>query len=92
MMEVEDQGNSHPLNQKRKRALFKKRAPTTSSSSQNVVTSSAGSKYRKYSVTPHPNGVKPLGNIYFDNRGNCRDTGLGNLAVLLDEIIIFILE
>ena len=35
----------------------------------------------------HPYGVSPLGNLYLDGRGTCRDRGLGRLHVLNDTLV-----
>ncbi|CAH2073842.1 unnamed protein product [Thlaspi arvense] len=43
--------------------------------------------------TSREHGVQPLGNLYFINRGavNERNTGLGNLQILTDELVLDIL-
>lgn len=43
--------------------------------------------------TSAKHGVQPLGNLYFVNKGavNARNTGLGNLQVLTDELVLDIL-
>ncbi|CAN8298428.1 unnamed protein product [Cochlearia groenlandica] len=47
----------------------------------------------KTTSTTREHGVQPLGNLYFVNRGavNVRNTGLGNLHTLTDELVIDIL-
>ncbi|PRP78260.1 hypothetical protein PROFUN_13870 [Planoprotostelium fungivorum] len=61
------------------------------SSTKGAIESS--NKYRKYDVPPHPNGVRPLGNIWLsDNLYNYRDESLGDFAPLIDQIILAMLE
>ena len=46
-----------------------------------------------YSVKPHPNNVKPMGNIYFEKPTyNVRAYGLGEFRVLEDEFIVDIMK
>lgn len=61
--------------------------------SQHDTTSSKRTK--RYTATlerSHPLDIKPIGNLFLANERivNVRDTGLGNLAVLDDEIVISI--
>lgn len=63
----------------------KKRAPSRGGGDRSL-------RERMYYVAPHPNGVKPLGNLYFDDRGiNIRNEGVGSLQILEDELILAIL-
>ncbi|KAL0316038.1 UNVERIFIED_CONTAM: F-box protein [Sesamum radiatum] len=46
----------------------------------------------KGSALSHSHGVQPLGNLYFSSSSiNSRDTGLGNLQALTDELILEVL-
>ncbi|KAL0344860.1 UNVERIFIED_CONTAM: F-box protein [Sesamum radiatum] len=46
----------------------------------------------KGSARSHSHGVQPLGNLYFSSSSiNSRDTGLGNLQALTDELILEVL-
>ncbi|KAH6807509.1 transferring glycosyl group transferase [Perilla frutescens var. frutescens] len=46
----------------------------------------------KISAQSHSHGVQPLGNLYFSSSStNSRNTGLGNLKILTDELVLEIL-
>ncbi|XP_057805276.1 arginine-specific demethylase JMJ22 [Salvia miltiorrhiza] len=46
----------------------------------------------KNSAQSHSHGVQPLGNLYFSSSSiNSRNTGLGNLQILTDELVLEIL-
>jgi hypothetical protein len=55
--------------------------------------SSKRQKDYNYSVRPHPNHVKPMGNVYVDKPTyNVRAYGLGEFRVLEDEFIVDIMK
>lgn len=63
------------------------------SRSATVGDTKTSGKYRKFDVPPHPYGVLPEGNKWLnDDLLNTRDEGLGDFAVLIDQIILAMLE
>jgi hypothetical protein len=66
---------------------MKKRKISSSSTSSSSTAPVEGSN-RNFVVKPHPQGIKPMGNMFAEQVSfNRRDTGLGNLQMLEDQAI-----
>ena len=66
--------------------MQKRKFDKTGSSSKTMA------KIYKYSVNPHPNNVKPQGNVYFSKYSYLARNGLGGFKYLEEELLVDILK